>query len=114
MGTTATLGSFTFEGTEGVEPGSDTGWNREPTISQTRDLGANTDTILHMAAGSHTRSFVVRLPPARFLTLKAIQGTVVTFTDWGDDARSAYVLTVRRESGSRPFLVNTLVELIEQ
>lgn len=111
---TATLGSLTIAATEGPVPGSDTGWNRAISTQQTRPLGAEKDVILLMALGSHTRSFSLFLTRARFLVFQALQGRVLSFVDWEGQSRYVYVQRVSRESGSRPFLYRTVVELVEQ
>jgi len=111
----ATLGSFVFvANSDAVQPGSDSGWNRELTIQQTRPLGSNRDVILKMALGSHTRQFVVRTSPARFLLLQALLATIIVFTDWSGNSRTVYVQTIRRDQGSRPYSVFVTVELVEQ
>lgn len=111
---TATLGALTILGTEGPEAGSDTGWNREISFSNNRNLGSQRDSVLQMALGSHTRSFNVFLTRARFLAFQALQGASVTFTDWEGNARPVLVNLVRRETGSRPFLYRTSISLLEQ
>jgi hypothetical protein len=110
----AHLGSFVMPIVEGPEPGSDTGWNRQISYAQNRNLGSQRDTMLQMALGSHTREFVLNLSQARFLTLQAIQGATMTFTDWYGDSRTVLVQSIERQSGSRPFLVKTRVNLLEQ
>jgi len=111
---TATLGVLTIMATEGPEMGSDTGWNRDPYIARTQPLGANKDVVLQTALGSHVREFRLFLTRSRFLQFKTMMGTVKTFTDWNGYTRSVYVLSVRRETGSRPFLYRTVISLIEQ
>lgn len=110
----ARLGGFVMYIAEGPEPGSDSGWNREISYSNNRPLGSQRDSTLQMALGSHTREFTLNLEGARFSSLQAMQGTVVSFTDWQQDTRSVLIQRVRRESGSRSFLVRTRVELLEQ
>src|SRR4051812_33559559 len=93
---TAILGLLTILASEGPEQASDSGWNREITFAVTRALGAQTDTALQMALGSHTRSFNLFLSRARFLAFKALQGKLVTFTDWEGDSRTVLVKSVQR------------------
>lgn len=110
----AQLGTFVFGFEEGPEPGSDSGWNRDLKLQRSSPLGSIKDSLLLLAAGSSVRTLTCGMTLARFNTLKALQGTVVTFVDWVEDSRSCYVLTVRRESGSRPFWIRARLELIEQ
>lgn len=110
----ARLGGFVMYIAEGPEPGSDSGWNREISYAVTRPLGSQLDSALQMALGSHTREFTLNLSSARFSSLQAMQGTLASFTDWEQNTRTVLVRRVTRESGSRPFLVKTRVELLEQ
>ena len=111
---TATIGGLTIQGTEGPVSGSDTGWNRDITVQQSRPLGSQIDVVLQMALGSHVRSFSLFLTRARFQAFYALQGTVVRFTDWEGDIRNVYVRRVAREGSSRPFIYRTSIELVEQ
>lgn len=110
----ATLAGLTILAREGPEQASDSGWNREISFVNTRNLGSQRDSMLQMALGSHTRSFKLFLSRARFLAFKALQGQLTTFMDWEGDSRSVVVNLVRRESGSRPFIYRTTIELLEQ
>lgn len=114
LGLTATLAALTIAATEGPVVGSDTGWNRDISIQQTRPLGTEKDVVLKMALGSHVRSFQLFLTRARFLVFYALQGTRITFVDWEGDSRTVYVKTVKRDSASRPFIYRTTIELVEQ
>ena len=114
LSATATLGGLTIEAAEGPERGSDTGWNREISFAHTRNLGSQRDTSLQMALGSHTRSFALFLNRQRFLSFQALQGSVMTFTDWEGNARSVLVTLVQREGNSRPFIYRTSISLLEQ
>ena len=109
----AHFGELRIEVNEGPLPGTDTGWNRFISIEQTRNLGAVRDHVLQTALGSHERQFQIFLSRDRFLQFQAIQGTVMPFTDWNDDERSVYVVSVRRDSGSRPFYYLTTIVLLE-
>ena len=78
----AGFGAFLFQREEWPIFGTDSGWNREPSIDQSRPLGSARDSIVTLAIGSAIRSFECWLSPARYVVLAALINTTAVFTDW--------------------------------
>ena len=95
----AGFGPLLFEGDEGPVFGSDTGWNRVPSLDRARPLGSTRDSVVTLALGSFERSFEVYLTPTRATFLESLLATAATFTDWDrpdPDSRSALLSAFSR------------------
>lgn len=121
----AGFGSFLFQRDEWPLPGTDTGWNRSPSISRSRPLGAATDDIVALAIGSAERNFECHVTPARFAALEALVNTSGAFIDWGrptPDSRTAYLQRLTQlgsvaaicEDGQTRRKVRVRLELVSQ
>lgn len=121
----AGFGSFLFQSTEHPLDDTDTGWNRTPSVAQSRPLGSATDNIVALAVGSSARSFESHFAPDRFATLQALVNTTGLFVGWDrptPDSQSAYLQRVTRlstvgvlcEDGTTRKRIRTLVELVSQ
>jgi hypothetical protein len=121
----ASFGAFLFQKEERPLHGSDSGWNRSPSVSRSRPLGASTDDIVALAIGSAERSFECHLTPSRFATLQALVNTTGTFVDWDrptPDSRSAYLQRVTQvswvaalcEDGTTQRKIRTRFDLVSQ
>ncbi len=122
------FGSFKFSGVDERSIfKTDLGWNRRISTSRQRPLGTGTDSIVTLAVGSASRTFEVRLTPARLATLEALVNTTALFTDWDrptPDSRQAFLASVTQldrtliklcdTNGVIPNRIRVRVELISQ
>ena len=120
------FGGFYFQANERPVWGSDSGWNRTPSISQQRPLGSSIDSIVTLAIGSAVRVFECYMTPARFATFQALLNTTALFTDWDrpvPTSYSAYLAAVEQvdrtiqrtcDAGTEPKTVRVRVGLVSQ
>ena len=122
----ASFGTFNFQRNERPIWGSDSGWNRKPSVSQQRPLGSAIDSIVTLAVGSSVRVFECYLTPARFATFQALMNSTADFTDWDrptPTSISAYLHAVEQvdrtiqrtcDAGTDPKTVRVRVGLVSQ